>query len=79
MSTLGRTLKEAMSARGLTARQLAERIAFSDHRQVYRWCHGYKTPSIPVLRKLVEVLELDPREAYLAAHPEARWFLESGQ
>lgn len=73
---LGQDLKMAMEARGLNARQLAERIAYQDYRQVYRWVHGDFVPSTPVLQRLVEVLGLDPRATYLAAHPEARWFFE---
>lgn len=74
--TFAKMLRDGMAAKGLNARQLAERVELASYHGVYKWRTGDRRPELPTLRQVVEVLDLDRREAFFGAFPEARWFLE---
>lgn len=73
---LGEMIKQARKAKGLTAKQLAERIGIKSFVGVFKYQSGDRVPPLSTLRRLVEVLDLPRREALLAAWPATRWFLE---
>lgn len=74
--TFADMLRDAMVKQGFTARALSERIGLRSLHGVFKWRSGERTPELPTLRRIVEVLDLPRREAFLAAWPAARWFLE---
>lgn len=76
---LGEMIRAARKARGLTAKQLAERVGIKSFLGVFKYESGGRIPQLGTLRSLVEVLDLPRREALLAAWPATRWFLEEDE
>jgi transcriptional regulator with XRE-family HTH domain len=73
--TLGRVVKEARDALKLTQRELAARVDVRASHVAYIESNR-RRPSLSLLRRLVEELGLDRREALFLAHPDARYLTE---
>lgn len=54
----GRNIKQLMAERGMTARDIQQRLGFSEHRPVYFWIAGKNLPSIDNLAMLAEMLQV---------------------
>jgi transcriptional regulator with XRE-family HTH domain len=76
--TLGRTLKEARKALGLTQRQLSSQLRVKPSYVVYLE-NDQRRPSLPLLNRLARTLKLEQEKLFLLAHPEARPLLFSAR
>jgi|HubBroStandDraft_6_1064221.scaffolds.fasta_scaffold239903_2 transcriptional regulator with XRE-family HTH domain len=74
--TLGEIVKNRRQARGLTQRQLAEMLGVKGSHVAYLES-GRRKPSFALIKHLADVLELDPQQLFLLAHPEAKSLLGS--
>jgi transcriptional regulator with XRE-family HTH domain len=74
--TLGEIVKHRRQTQGLTQRQLAEMLGVKGSHVAYLES-GRRKPSFALIKHLAEVLELDPQQLFLLAHPEAKSLLES--
>ena len=74
--TLGEIVKHRRQARGLTQRQLAEMLGVKGSHVAYLET-GRRRPSLALLKRLADVLELDRGQLFLLAHPEAKSLLGS--
>ena len=74
--TLGEIVKHRRQARGLTQRQLAEMLGVKGSHVAYLES-GRRKPSFALIKHLADVLELDPQQLFLLAHPEAKSLLGS--
>ena len=72
--TLGEIVKHRRQARGLTQRQLAEMLGVKGSHVAYLES-GRRKPSFALIKHLADVLELDPQQLFLLAHPEAKSLL----
>jgi transcriptional regulator with XRE-family HTH domain len=72
--TLGEIVKQRRQTRGLTQRQLAEMLGVKGSHVAYLES-GRRKPSFALIKHLAEVLELDPQQLFLLAHPEAKSLL----
>ena len=52
----GKNIKRLLSERGLTARDVQQRLGFAERRPVYFWIQGKNLPSIDNLFMLAEML-----------------------
>ena len=74
--TLGEVVKHSREALRLTQRELATVVEVKASHIAY--IEGNRRrPSIALLRRLVEALGLDRREALLLAHPDARYLIDA--
>jgi transcriptional regulator with XRE-family HTH domain len=74
--TLGEIVKHRRQTQGLTQRQLAEMLGVKGSHVAYLES-GRRKPSFALIKHLAEVLELDPQQLFLLAHPEAKSLLGS--
>ena len=54
----GRNIKQLMAERGMTARDIQQRLGFSERRPIYFWIAGKNLPSIDNLAMLAEMLRV---------------------
>ena len=54
----GKNIERLMSERGLTARDVQQRLGFAERRPVYFWIQGKNLPSIDNLFMLAEMLQV---------------------
>ena len=54
----GKNIERLLSARGLTARDVQQRLGFAERRPVYFWIQGKNLPSIDNLFMLAEMLQV---------------------
>lgn len=69
--TLGRMLKEQRQTLGLSQRALADRLGVRASHVAYIET-GWRKPSLALLGRLADRLDLDRQELFLLAHPEAK-------
>ena len=54
----GKNIERLLSERGLTARDVQQRLGFAERRPVYFWIQGKNLPSIDNLFMLAEMLQV---------------------
>ena len=54
----GKNIERLLSERGLTARDVQQRLGFAERRPVYFWIQGKNLPSIDNLFMLAEMLKV---------------------
>jgi transcriptional regulator with XRE-family HTH domain len=69
-------LKHRRQTLDLTQRQLAERLGVKGSHVAYLE-NGRRKPSLALLKRLADVLELNRSQLFLLAHPEAKSLLSS--
>ena len=74
--TLGQVLKSQREILGLTQRELALKLDVKASHVAYLEM-GRRRPSLALLKRLADVLQLDRWQLFLLAHPEAKSLLES--
>ena len=62
----GKNIERLLSERGLTARDVQQRLGFAERRQVYFWNQGKNLPSIDNLFMLAEMLRVSIDEILIA-------------
>ena len=62
----GKNIERLLSARGLTARDVQQRLGFAERRPVYFWIQGKNLPSIDNLFMLAEMLQVSIDEILIA-------------
>lgn len=72
--TLGRIIKRRRQTMALTQRELAVMLGVKASHVAYLE-GGRRRPSLALLKRLADVLDLDRREIFLLAHPEAKSLL----
>jgi len=72
--TLGQVLKERRSAYALTQRELARKLGVKASHVAYLE-NGRRRPSLSLLSRLADTLDLDKQRLFLLAHPEAHWIV----
>jgi transcriptional regulator with XRE-family HTH domain len=70
--TLGQVLKQRRAAYDYTQRELARKLGVKASHVAYLE-NGRRRPSLSLLSRLAETLELDKQRLFLLAHPEAHW------
>lgn len=74
--TAGATIKEARDGLRMTQRVLAKEVGVKASHIAYIE-NGQRKPSLALLRRLANVLDLNPRELLFLTHPDAK-FLTDG-
>jgi transcriptional regulator with XRE-family HTH domain len=74
--SLGKMLKERRIKLGLTQRVLAEQVGIKASHVAYIES-GRRRPSLSLLERMATVLDLDRRELFVLAHPEAKGMIDS--
>jgi transcriptional regulator with XRE-family HTH domain len=74
--SLGKILKERRTQLGLTQRALADQVAIKASHVAYIES-GRRRPSLPLLERIATALDLDRRELFVLAHPEAKGIIDS--
>ncbi len=72
--TLGQVLKQRRGAYDLTQRELARKLGVKASHVAYLE-NGRRRPSLSLLSRLAETLDLDKQRLFLLAHPEAHWIV----
>jgi transcriptional regulator with XRE-family HTH domain len=72
--TLGQVLKQRRAAYDYTQRELARKLGVKASHVAYLE-NGRRRPSLSLLSRLAETLELDKKRLFLLAHPEAHWIV----
>jgi len=72
--TLGQVLKQRRGAYDLTQRELARKLGVKASHVAYLE-NGRRRPSLSLLSRLAETLDLDKQRLFLLAHPEAQWIV----
>jgi transcriptional regulator with XRE-family HTH domain len=72
--TLGQVLKQRRGAYAYTQRELAKKLGVKASHVAYLE-NGRRRPSLSLLSRIAETLELDKRRLFLLAHPEAQWIV----
>ncbi len=72
--TLGEVLKERREGMGLTQRELAAKLGVKASHVAYLE-NGRRRPSLSLLSRLANVLDLEKEPLFLLAHPEAKALL----
>ena len=72
--TLGQVLKQRRSAYAYTQRELARKLGVKASHVAYLE-NGRRRPSLSLLARLADTLELDKQRLFLLAHPEAHWIV----
>jgi transcriptional regulator with XRE-family HTH domain len=74
--TLGQVLKQRREAYALTQRELAHKLGVKASHVAYLE-NGRRRPSLSLLARLADTLELDKQRLFLLTHPEAEGILGS--
>ena len=74
--TLGEMVKHRRQTLGLSQRKLAEMLGVKGSHVAYLEM-GRRSPSLALLKRLADVLQLDRWQLFLLAHPEAKSLLSS--
>lgn len=69
---LGQVLKQRRAAYALTQRELARKLGVKTSHVAYLE-NGRRRPSLSLLSRLANTLDLDKQRLFLLAHPEAQW------
>ena len=72
--TLGQVLKQRRGAYAYTQRELARKLGVKASHVAYLE-NGRRRPSLSLLARLADTLELDKQRLFLLAHPEAHWIV----
>jgi transcriptional regulator with XRE-family HTH domain len=72
--TLGQVLKQRRGAYAYTQRELAKKLGVKASHVAYLE-NGRRRPSLSLLTRIADTLELDKQRLFLLAHPEAHWFV----
>ncbi|MGA7870564.1 MAG: helix-turn-helix transcriptional regulator [Candidatus Binatus sp.] len=72
--TLGQVLKQRRGAYGYTQRELARKLGVKASHIAYLE-NGRRRPSLSLLSRIADTLELDKQRLFLLAHPEAHWIV----
>ena len=72
--TLGQVLKQRRGAYNYTQRELARKLGVKASHVAYLE-NGRRRPSLSLLSRIADTLELDKRRLFLLAHPEAQWII----
>lgn len=72
--TLGQVLKQRRAAYDYTQRELARKLGVKASHVAYLE-NGRRRPSLSLLSRLAETLDLDKKRLFLLAHPEAHWIV----
>lgn len=72
--TLGQVLKQRREAYALTQRELARKLGVKASHVAYLE-NGRRRPSLSLLARLADTLELDKQRLFLLTHPEAEGIL----
>jgi transcriptional regulator with XRE-family HTH domain len=72
--TLGQVLKQRRGAYAYTQRELARKLGVKASHVAYLE-NGRRLPSLSLLSRIADTLELDKRRLFLLAHPEAQWIV----
>jgi transcriptional regulator with XRE-family HTH domain len=72
--TLGQVLKQRRGAYAYTQRELARKLGIKASHVAYLE-NGRRRPSLSLLSRIADTLELDKRRLFLLAHPEAQWIV----
>lgn len=72
--TLGQVLKQRRGAYAYTQRELARKLGVKASHVAYLE-NGRRRPSLSLLSRIAETLELDKQRLFLLAHPEAHWLI----
>jgi transcriptional regulator with XRE-family HTH domain len=75
--TLGQVLKQRRGAYAYTQRELARKLGVKASHVAYLE-NGRRRPSLSLLSRLADTLELDKKRLFLLAHPEAQWIVGKG-
>src|SRR5260370_40525719 len=70
--TLGQVLKQRRGAYAYTQRELARKLGVKASHVAYLE-NGRRRPSLSLLSRLADTLELDKKRLFLLAQPEAQW------
>jgi transcriptional regulator with XRE-family HTH domain len=70
--TLGQVLKQRRGAYALTQRELARKLGVKTSHVAYLE-NGRRRPSLSLLSRLANTLDLDRQRLFLLVHPEAHW------
>lgn len=62
----GKNIERLLNERGLTARDVQQRLGFAERRPVYFWIQGKNLPSIDNLFMLAEMLQVSIDEILIA-------------
>ncbi len=73
--TLGSVLKERREDLRYTQRVLAAKLGVKASHVAYLE-NGRRRPSLSLLRRITDVLDLDKESTFILAHPEARYLIE---
>ncbi|HYL58488.1 MAG TPA: helix-turn-helix transcriptional regulator [Candidatus Acidoferrales bacterium] len=74
--TLGQVLRQRREAYALTQRELARKLGVKASHVAYLE-NGRRRPSLSLLARLADTLELDKQRLFLLTHPEAEGILNS--
>ena len=72
--TLGTVLKQRRGAYAYTQRELARKLGVKSSHVAYLE-NGRRLPSLSLLSRIADTLELDKKRLFLLAHPEAQWIV----
>jgi len=72
--TLGQVLKQRRGAYAFTQRELARKLGVKASHVAYLE-NGRRRPSLSLLSRLADTLDLDKQRLFLLAHPEAQWIV----
>jgi transcriptional regulator with XRE-family HTH domain len=72
--TLGQVLKQRRGAYAYTQRELARKLGVKASHVAYLE-NGRRRPSLSLLSRIADTLELDKQRLFLLAHPEAQWLV----
>jgi transcriptional regulator with XRE-family HTH domain len=72
--TLGQVLKQRRGSYAYTQRELARKLGVKASHVAYLE-NGRRLPSLSLLSRIADTLELDKRRLFLLAHPEAQWIV----
>lgn len=72
---LGKSIREGRTALGLSQQELAKKVGVQASYIAYIE-NDRRRPSLPVLRRMAQVLSLNPREMFFLSHPEAKHLLQ---
>jgi transcriptional regulator with XRE-family HTH domain len=72
--TLGQVLKQRRDAYDYTQRELARKLGVKASHIAYLE-NGRRRPSLSLLSRIADTLELDKKRLFLLAHPEAHWIV----
>jgi transcriptional regulator with XRE-family HTH domain len=73
--TFAPLIRDKRKALGLTQRQLAQQLGVKPSHVAYLE-HGLRKPSLALLRRIAEKLDLDPQELFLLSRPEAKYLIK---